>query len=196
MLVQQEKWIKRQEQILSRLDELTYATRDQLQVIENLGGSRNAHRILFRMEKEKSIASVRMERKVYYLSNKGKERIGSKQGKLERSWIAHTLMRNDLYIKLGMPDSWRNEQPIKWGDKQIIPDATFFKGGQYNFVEIDNTQTMRTNEDKIQLYKDLSHVIFKQYKHHPTLIWYTLSDVRKEKLADACKKAGLKFEIY
>lgn len=196
MLVQQEKWIKRQEQILSRLDELTYATREQLQVIENLGGSRNAHRILYRMEKEKTISSVRMERKVYYLSNRGKERIGSKQGELKRSWITHTLMRNDLYIKLGMPDSWRNEQAIKWGDKQLIPDATFITDNQYHFVEIDNQQAMRTNYDKIQLYKELSRVIFKQYGHHPVLIWYTLSEIRKGKLKDACKKSGLKFEIY
>ncbi|GGB56985.1 hypothetical protein GCM10011409_38190 [Lentibacillus populi] len=195
-MMQTQKWIQRQEKILSRLDDLTYATREQLQITEQLGGSRNAHRILFRMEKEKSISSVRMERKVYYLSNKGKERIGSNQGELKRSWITHTLMRNDLYIKLGMPDTWEVERPVTWGNNKLIPDARFTRNGIHHFVEIDNQQTMRTNEDKIKLYKDLSHVIFKQFHHKPVLIWYTLSKVRREKLKEACTKAGVKHVLH
>lgn len=198
MTAQHQKWMMRQEQILSRLDDLTYATREQLQVTESLGGPRNAHRILFRMEKEKAISSVRMERKVYYLSNRGKEQIGSTQGELKRSWITHTVMRNDLYIKLGMPDNWQKEVPVTLNGEKgyLIPDAMYHAGKKFYFIEIDNQQAMRTNYDKIERYGKLFKAMYGQYKEHPTLIWYTLSDVRKQKLEAACEKTGVKFKIY
>src|SRR5690625_5759246 len=83
---QQQKKIQRQERILSRLDDLGYATRKQIQVIEGLGGDRNAHRILHDMEKDKLISSVRREQKVYFLSGSGKNFIGStKELKQSRS---------------------------------------------------------------------------------------------------------------
>lgn len=197
-MIQTEKWNQRTERILSSLDNLTYATREQLQVIEGLGGDRNAHRILFRMEREKAISSIRMERKVYYLSNRGKEQIGSAQGDLKRSQIKHTIMRNDLYIKLGMPSNWQKEIPVKFkGVKDyLIPDAMYNVGAKFYFIEIDNQQAMRTNYDKIERYKELFRAVFHQYREHPTLIWYTLSDVRKEKLEKACKDAGLKYIIH
>lgn len=196
MMIQQMKRQQREEEILSRLDDLTYATRKQLQAINNLGGDRNAHRILLEMEKDKLINSIRTEQKVYFLSNKGKELIGSNQGELKKSWITHTLMRNDLYIKLGMPDTWRKEKQVKWGENKLIPDATYMNSGEYHFVEIDNQQTMTKNIDKIKKYKDLSHIIFQQYNHRPTLIWATLSSVRAQKITDACTKEGLKFIVY
>ncbi|ASN07359.1 hypothetical protein CFK40_09980 [Virgibacillus necropolis] len=195
-MIQQEKKAQRHEQILLRLDELTYATRKQLQVIEKLGGDRNAHRILYQMEKDKTIASVRYEYKIYYLSNRGKDRIGSKQAELKKAWITHSLMRNDLYIRLGQPSDWRKEVPIAWGENKLIPDATYKRRGEFQFIEIDNTQSMQTNVGKIDKYKELSRVVFGQYKHTPTVIWYSLSEVRKGKLREACENAGVKYRIY
>ncbi len=196
MLAQQQKKNLRHEQIMLSLDNLTYATREQLQIINNLGGDRNAQRILQCMEKEKLINAARYEKKIYYLSNRGKQRIGSKQGDLKKSWITHTLMRNDLYIKLGMPKEWYKERPVTWGDNKLIPDATFKKRGEFHFVEIDNQQTMKTNIEKIAKYRELSNVIFKQFNHTPILIWHSLSEFRKNKLREACKKAGVKHVIY
>lgn len=196
MLAQQARKQNRHELILLSLDNLTYATQKQLQIINNLGGDRNAHRIINDMEKEGSISSIRTERKIYFLSEQGRGQIGSTQSELNKSQITHTLMRNDLYIKLGMPNQWYKERPIKWGENKMIPDATFKKSGEYHFVEIDNKQQMRTNLDKIKKYKELSAVIFKQFNHTPTIVWYTLSDVRKEKIKEACEKAGIKFVIY
>lgn len=179
------------------MEKLTYSTREQLQAIENLGGDRNARRILLEMERKKLIKSVRYERKIYYLSNKGSERIGKGGVNLKRSWITHTLMRNDLFIKLGQPKDWKKEVPIYKGDDiYLIPDATFKKNGIYHFVEIDNTQTMKTNYEKIKKYAALFPNLKNRYKHSPILIWYSLSDLRKEKLQEACKKAKIKFEIY
>lgn len=197
MLVQQVRKQQREEQILLSFDILTYATRKQLQIINNLGGERNAQRILQRMEKERFISSIRTEQKIYFLSNKGKERIGSKQGELNKKEIVHTLMRNDLYIKLGMPNTWEKERPIKLnGEVFIIPDARFKKNGEIHFVEIDNKQTMKTNKEKIKKYKELSPIIFKQFNHTPTLIWYTLSEVRRQKLKELCETLNVKYRIY
>lgn len=196
-MIQQEKRLEREEKILLRLAELNFATRKQLQIIENLGGDRNARRILHQMEKGKSIKSVRQEQKIYYLSNRGKDRIGVSPGELKRDKIKHTLMLNDLYILLDQPDDWKTEYPINKEDEVfLIPDAMFKRKGQFHFVEIDNTQTMKTNVEKIKKYKELSKNIYRQFKHHPTLIWYSLSPTRKEKLRVACEKAGITFKIY
>lgn len=196
-MLQQAKRQQRDEQIMLSLDNLTYATRVQLQVVNNLGGDRNAQRILQRMEKDGLIKAARYEKKIYYLSNKGKQQIGSNQSDLKKSQIMHALMRNDLYIKFGMPADWINENPVKLnGEVFLIPDATYKNGGEYHFIEIDNKQTMATNIDKIKKYKELSHVIFKQFNHTPTLVWYTLSNIRKKKLHDLCGKNGLKFVVY
>jgi hypothetical protein len=176
---------------------MTYCTREQLQAIEQLGGDRNARRILLEMEKKNLIKSIRYEKKVYYISNKGSERIGKGGVNLKRSWIQHTLMRNDLYILLGQPDDWKKEVPVVRNEETIlIPDAMYKQHGIFHFVEIDNTQTMKINLEKIRKYKDLFINMEKQFKHKPVLIWHSLSPIRKEKLRAACEKAGLKFNIY
>lgn len=198
MLVREKKKVQREESILLSLDDMTYATREQLQVVNDLKGDRNAHRILYRMEKDRLISSIRTERKIYFLSNKGKNIIGSNQGELKKSQIQHTLMRNEMYIKLGMPVNWQKEVPIRFNDESryLIPDAMFNQGNDFTFIEIDNKQSMQVNFDKIKKYSDLFKAMFHQYKTHPTLIWYTLSKIRKEKLAAACEKSKIKYEIH
>src|SRR5699024_6551705 len=198
LLAQQVRKEQREEEILLSLDNLTYATREQLQIVNNLKGDRNAHRILHRMEKDKLISSIRTERKIYFLSNKGKNIIGSNQGELKKSQIQHTLMRNEMYIKLGMPVNWQKEVPVRFNDeiRYLIPDAMYNAGNEFFFVEIDNKQAMTTNLEKIKRYSELFKAMFRQYREHPTLIWYTLSDVRKDKLAVACKENGIKYKIY
>src|SRR5699024_7321200 len=194
---QQQKKIQRQERILSRLDKVGYVTRKQMQVIESLGGDRNAHRILHEMEKDKLISSVRREQKIYFLTGSGKNLIGSTK-ELKQSHIDHTLMKNDMYIKLGMPGNWQAEVPIKFNDqeKYLIPDAMFNVENKLSFIEIDNLQAMQTNDEKIMKYGKLFKAMFRQYKEHHTLIWYTLSEERKKKLEEACNKHGIKFRIY
>ncbi|GGJ62178.1 replication-relaxation family protein [Virgibacillus salexigens] len=196
MLAQQMKRQTREDQILLRLDKMNFLTSKQLNELEPLAGIRNTQRILSEMEKDRLLLSMRMEQKVYYMSNRGKERIGSTQPDLKKNKIVHTLMRNDLYIKLGMPPDWKNEAPLNWGDNKIIPDAVYKLHGEFQFIEIDNKQTMKTNIEKIKKYKELSKVIFNQYKHHPALIWYTLSGLRHRKLKEICETLGVKYRIY
>lgn len=195
-MIQAERRQARDEQILSRLDELTYATRKQLQILEGLGGERNAQRIIQRLEREKYISSIRQEMKIYFLNKKGQRQIGSNKD-LNKKWIRHTIMRNDLYIKLGMPADWQKEVKLNMnGELFLVADAMYSKNGINHFVEIDNQNTMNNNAEKIRKYKELFNAIFNQFKHHPVLIWYTLSDVRKEKLNDLCSRQGIKFKIY
>jgi len=66
----------REESIISTLDKLGYANRRHLLLINNLGGDRNANRILSEMEKDKSIKSILTEQKIYYVANRGKEKVG------------------------------------------------------------------------------------------------------------------------
>lgn len=179
------------------LDNFNYATRKQLQIINNLAGTRNAQRILQRMEREGLIKSIRLESKIYYLSDKGKKELGSGKGELKKSQIIHALMRNDLYINLGMPGDWKKETPLKLNDELLlIADARFTRNGVNHFVEIDNKQSMKNNKDKILKYKMLFQAIFNQYGHHPVLIWYTLSPIRKKKLKEICEKTGVKYVMY
>lgn len=189
--------IHRQEQILLSLNNFSFATREQLQITNNLKGDRNAHRILYEMEQDKLINSVRYDKKIYYLSNRGGERIGKSNPRMKRNQIQHTLMRNDLYIKLGMPQLWKKEAPIILNNEVIlISDARFKSQNKYCFVEIDNKQSMRTNYDKIKKYKEVFKMIYRQNKYHPTLIWYTLSEIRKERLKKECERQGIKYKIY
>lgn len=185
MLIRNEK-ISRYEEIQYRLDDLTYATRAQLQRILNLGGDRNARRILLDMERMGFIKSTRQGMKIYYTGTR-----------LKKKEIGHTLMRNDLYIELDMPDDWRKEVPIKKNEEVfIIPDATYEKRGERYFVEIDCVQSMSENYDKIKRYRKVSDLLFRETGKRPTIIWKTVTESRKFKLEKRCRQEGIKYGIY
>lgn len=197
MRKQQER-LAREEKILSNLDKLGFANRRQLQIINELGGDRNANRILKEMEKDKLVKAIRFEEKVYFVAGSGKERIGS--GKAERKGlIVHTLMTNDLYIYLGMPSTWTLNQTIdinyQGQDLVIIPDAWYQQKGKHHFVEVDNMQQMKTNKEKIKKYKKLSEAIYDQQRHYPSILFYTLTEGRKRALEDAIQKEELKGHV-
>lgn len=198
-MLQSEKRYLREEKILQTLNELGFATRKQLQIIEDLGGDRNAARILSRMEADKAIQSFRREFKIYTLTRRGKEQIGSskdiKTGENDRL-MEHTLMRNDLYIQLGMPGDWRTEFEVQYRDGSIVVDAMFSRNSEWHFVEVDNKQTMRNNYDKLKKYAVLRKDIFQQFNHHPTVIWYTVSETRKQRLEEWMREMGIKGRVY
>lgn len=185
MLLRSEK-ISRYEKIQSRLGELTYATRAQLQHIMNLGGDRNARRILLDMERMGFIKSTQKGMKIYYTDTR-----------LRKKEINHILMRNDLYIKLGMPQDWRKEVPIKKnGEIFIISDASFKRGGEHYFVEIDYFQKMSDNYDKIKRYREVSDLMFRESGKRPTIIWKTLSESKRNKIEKSCRQFGIKYDIF
>lgn len=185
--------IARQERILSILADLTYATSEQINSLANLGSNRNARRILYEMECDKLIDSVRRESKVYFLANKGGDLIGKENPRLKRSQIDHAVLRNELRAILNFPKDWRNEVPIKINGKVIVvADAVFTLNNRIYFVEIDNRANMQTNNTKIKKYAD----IIRNLNNPATLVWYTLIESRKKKLRDTCEKYGINCELY
>lgn len=185
--------IARQERILSILADLTYATSEQINSLANLGSNRNARRILYEMECDKLIDSVRRESKVYFLANKGSDLIGKENPRLKRSQIDHAVLRNELRAILNFPQDWRNEVPIKINEKIIVvADAVFTRNNRIYFVEIDNRANMQTNNTKIKKYAD----IIRNLNKPATLVWYTLIESRKIKLRESCEKHGVNCEIY
>src|SRR5690606_19363148 len=92
--------------ILMSLDKLGFLTTSQIQQLHNLGGRRNTNRILNDMSDY--LQSFQLDEKVYYLSAKGRQEIGSVVVRKRTALIHHHLMRNDVYIKY-RPEYWRSE---------------------------------------------------------------------------------------
>lgn len=186
------RMINRQERVLSTLADLTYATSDQINGIERLGSDRNARRILYEMEKDKLVDSIRLGCKVYFNTRKGSDLIGRNNPRLKRSEIEHSLLRNDAYALLGYPRNWRKEVPIKKnGELYVKADAAYSKDGRIYFVEVDNRATMQTNIAKIKRYS----TVFTSLRTDATLVWYTLVNARKKRLAETCDKFGINYRI-
>lgn len=161
---------------LKRFD---YMTRRQLQMIHNLKGDRNANRILNDMDQYLHSFRHGME-KVYYLSKEGRERIKAKTIRKKTPNVQHFLLRNQLWIHLKCPASWKNEVRIKVGDKSIVCDAMYQNKGSHVFVEVDISQPMAVNMKKIERY----HQIRDLTKQEFYLIWVTELESRRSKLKE------------
>lgn len=174
---------------MSVLENLGVATRAHLQKTNNLGGNRNANRVLSQMERDKTIKSIRMDQKIYYAPHKDIKTN-------DRSQLIHMLMRSDMYLYWGQPKSWDNEYAIEFPYKNeevtLRSDALFKKQGEFHFLEVDHKRDMKANREKINKYKALAPLMFEQYNHTPTLVWYTVSERRRELLKGICEKKGVK----
>jgi hypothetical protein len=180
--------MEREEQILLSLAKLDYLSRSQLQKLHDLGGNRNASRIL--KDLDEHLSHFRQGENIYYLNQSGMDRIGwDKQPRKKRLEAKHYLMRNDLYIAMNQPLSWKNEIKFHIPDiVTVIADAVFEKDGVLHIVEIDHTQQMVENRKKIEKYKAI-----RQYKDFK-MIWVTTTTYRKKQLSKGCQ--GLRFKIY
>ncbi|MGG3873163.1 replication-relaxation family protein [Brevibacillus laterosporus] len=182
----QSRWM----QILSSLDDFGFLTTSQIQRLHGLGSRRNTHRILTDMDS--MLNSFRLEEAVYYLSATGRKAIGSKKVRRKTLTAPHTILRNEVYIWV-RPEFWRQEQAIKWQGKTLVPDALYEKGQMY-FLEVDLTQSMSVNKQKIHLYKELrsSGLFQKQFGQFPTIQFVTTTEYRRKALRAALD--GLKAE--
>lgn len=127
---------------------------------------------------------------VYYLSSKGREYVGSKKKRRKNQFVNHVLMRNEFYLFAKCPSDWRNELKIKDGVDTLIVDAFFKSNNKYHFLEIDSTQKMKINKEKIETYKRMFKrgALESHFKHFPPLIWLTTSQLRKKQLKELCKE--------
>ena len=179
---------KRIDQILLLLKKCDYLTREQLQRMVNLCKTRNAQRVL--KDLSNYVSSFTDDKKnVYYLNSNGRERVQAEKVRKKTAMVTHYLMRNDLYITVGCPVSWRNEVEISINNVSLIADAAYISDKLHHFIEVDNKQSMSNNIQKIKKYKKLS-----TYNPQFVLIWVTTTPYRKKKLESLSQ--GLKFKIY
>lgn len=186
MTTNREKRLSREEAILQTLKKLDLCYRSHLQKIHDLGGNRNASRVLKQMEPW--VNTFQDKEAVYYLNKAGRERVGSTKVISKSSVYIHTLMRSDVYAHY-QPKAWQNEYPIEAPlcNIKIVSDAVFLLNGEYCLLEVDNQQKMMANKDKLSQYKRFMDTGIWQKSNKgtfPTILFYTLSDYRKAQLLE------------
>jgi hypothetical protein len=182
---------QRQEAILSSLAKLDYLTRSQLQVLHNLGSPRNASRVMKSMEP--FVAKFLDGEAVYYLTKEGRERTGAKKVRKRTIQARHFIMRNDLYIAFGCPDTWRNEVKLEIkGVVSVVADALFVQDGRYHIVEVDHQQKMSTNKAKITKYRKMLELGV--FKVPPVFVWMTTTEYKRKQLLKLCE--GLDVKVF
>lgn len=136
---------------------------------------------------------------IYYLNSKGRELVNCDKIRKRTGNLQHYIMRNHLYIVYKCPANWRNEIRIKSEgvskkDTVIcVADALFKQGDQYVVIEVDNTQTMKKNQSKIEKYR-----ILKQRGAFglmaPKFVWITTTDYRRKELLKLSE--GLNVQVF
>lgn len=187
--------IERHERILSSLDKLQYATVKQLHRLHDLKSDRNCYRILRQLKDDKLVNFIKREMNIYHLTKEGRELIGSEKELPKSRVMDHILMRNDLFIYLGCPPSWTIEQEVEVGKEVIRSDAYFRKNKEHYFVEVDHTQPMKENRKKILSYEKMNAAHRKQFDADINLVFYTVSQIRKQKL-EQFAKGKVPIQVY
>jgi hypothetical protein len=105
-----------------------------------------------------------------------------------------------MWIYYYCPKTWRTEESVSFKDglqqMTIIPDATFTLESKYYFLEVDRTQSMVKNRNKIETYSKLNPLFHKELGHTPTVVFYTLTNLRKQKLKEYCQEYGVTCQVY
>lgn len=182
---------ERAESILLSLKKLGYISRSQIQIIHELGSPRTAQRTMKSLEEY--VSSFRDGETIFYLNQEGRNRVGASKVLKKSTTARHYIMRNDLYIAYECPDSWKNELRLRYkpANINVVTDAFFERDGHMYIVEVDHTQKMKANENKISKYKKLlDHGVLKS----PKFVWITTTEYRREQLGKMCD--GLDVQIF
>lgn len=178
------------------LDRFGFLSRAHIQRLHRLGGERNARKVLQQMGEY--LHSFREERygAVYYLNRIGRQMIGSQKIVRRTLQVRHTLMRNDFFFHAGCPGHWNNEMNVTDGQTKLVTDALYKKDGRYNFLEVDNTQSMAENGTKIKRYREMHDrgLFHKAFGYFPTLHVVTVSKSRVRRFTEMCK--GMPVQVY
>lgn len=111
--IQSHMKINRQMAILATIRNLQFATRRHLMSVHNMGGIRNANRIMGDL---KQYVSKTMQGKeyVYYLNKEGHAMFGDDGKVVSRGKLAPALLRNEAWLHLFCPDDWQIETDIRY----------------------------------------------------------------------------------
>lgn len=168
-------------------------TRDQISEYFKLGKKRNANRVLRNLSTYLSSFRDGYDT-IYYLNNLGCIYVDCDKTRRVSSNVQHTIMRNDFWMFYNFPYDWKNEVKISDGQTNIVADSMFTRNGFKHFLEVDNIQKMKINQEKIKRYKTLSESLLLQFGYYPTIVWMTTTDLRRKNLEKACE--GLKCKVY
>jgi len=103
-------------------------------------------------------------------------------------------MRNQVYVHY-RPLKWQTEKGIQWNEnkKDIIkPDAIMEYNQQAYFIEIDHTQNMKVNKEKILKYVRMKESI----SNFPIILYVTVSEYRQKELRAALNKVKSDVLLY
>ncbi|AAT54479.1 hypothetical protein CKL83_17930 [Bacillus anthracis] len=201
MNIQSHMKINRQMAILATIRKLQFATRRHLMSVHNMGGIRNANRILGDL---KPYVNKTMQGKeyVYYLNKEGHAMFGDDGKVVSRGKLAHALLRNEAWLHLFCPDDWQIETDIRYiknkEKMKIVPDVKFRdEENILHAVEVDRSQKMKVNEEKIKKYEEFTQ-IYKQ-KHNgkmPVIHFFTVTKYREKKLEELAAKYDVLASVY
>ncbi|HDR5694384.1 TPA: replication-relaxation family protein [Bacillus anthracis] len=187
--------------ILATIRKLQFATRRHLMSVHNMGGIRNANRILGDL---KPYVNKTMQGKeyVYYLNKEGHAMFGDDGKVVSRGKLAHALLRNEAWLHLFCPDDWQIETDIRYiknkEKMKIVPDVKFRdEENILHAVEVDRSQKMKVNEEKIKKYEEFTQ-IYKQ-KHNgkmPVIHFFTVTKYREKKLEELAAKYDVLASVY
>lgn len=194
---------ERHEKILLLLKRFDYLNIRHIRILLGMGES-YVYRFMSGLHAYVSVFKDNREN-IYYLSKAGREFIQSDKALRKITTAQHYMMRADLFILLGQPDTWRNEVRISYtydNDNpnsrviRVVADAHYVTSEnhhiQHHIVEIDNAQKMNKNKIKIEKYRRLTEKGV--FKGLPQIIWVTTTAYRKKALLELCE--GLNVKVY
>lgn len=201
MNIQSHMKINRQMAILATIRKLQFATRRHLMSVHDMGGIRNANRIMGDLKPYVS-KTIKGKEYVYYLNKEGHAMFGDDGKVVSRGKLAHALLRNEAWLHLFCPDDWQIETDIRYiknkEKKKIVPDVKFRdEENILHAVEVDRSQKMKVNEEKLKKYEELTQ-IYKQ-KHNgkmPVIHFFTVTKYRKKKLEEFAAKYDVFMKVY
>ncbi|MEK5246135.1 hypothetical protein BW897_04075 [Bacillus cereus] len=200
MRMQTHMQINRQMAILATIRKLQFATRRHLMSVHDMGGIRNANRIMKDLSSYTSKVTHNKEY-VYYLNQSGHNLFG--EGKVvHHSRVAHAILRNEAWLHLFCPDDWQIETEIRYikndKKKKIVPDVKFRDEDRIlHAVEIDRTQKMVVNDEKLKCYEELTKIYKQKYKGKvPVIHFFTITKYREKKLEQLAAKYDLFVKVY
>ncbi|MED3574485.1 hypothetical protein [Cytobacillus praedii] len=179
-----------------------------LQQIHDLKSYRNACRIVKQLGPYVN-ETYYMKEKVIYLNKHGRELIGSTKEDNKKHLMAHTFLRNEVFIYFKCPHDWKNEHLLEtilvpensFGiqfkhvnlgtKKKVISDASFKRNGYLHLIEVDNARKMIDNKKKIETYKEVLPAFKEQT---PILYFFTTTEDRKRKLKEQLQ--GVRNQVF
>ncbi|HEF1855860.1 TPA: replication-relaxation family protein [Bacillus cereus] len=200
MRMQMHMQINRQMAILATIRKLRFATRRHLMSVHEMGGIRNANRIMKDLSSYTSKVTHNKEY-VYYLNQSGHKLFG--EGKVvHHSRVAHAILRNEAWLYLYCPDDWQIETEIRYikdnKKKKIVPDVKFRdEDSILHAVEIDRTQKIVVNEEKLKCYEELTKIYKQKYNGKvPVIHFFTITKYREQKLEQLAAKYDVFVKVY